>query len=88
MDLLAIVYVTKWHGFRQIGNSVPPLLWHAVASKIMDVVGSRAEAEGPRRMGGLSLLEFNMSNAAAHWGVPATVIPRRIRRREAEQAHA
>ena len=76
-------YVTKWHG-----NSVPPLLWQAVASKIMDVVGSRAQSEDPRRMGGLSLLEFNVSNAAAHCGVPATVIPRRIRRSEAEKAHA
>lgn len=26
---------TKWHGFRQIGNSVPPLLARAVAQKIM-----------------------------------------------------
>ena len=26
---------TKWHGFRQIGNSVPPLLARAVAKKIM-----------------------------------------------------
>jgi DNA (cytosine-5)-methyltransferase 1 len=81
-------HVTKWHGFRQVGNSVPPLLGQAVASKIMEVLGSRAEAEGPRRMGGLSLLEFNMSDAAAHYGVPANVIPHRTRKSEAEKANA
>lgn len=29
-------HVTKWHGFRQIGNSVPPLLARAVAQQIFD----------------------------------------------------
>ncbi|MFM6055520.1 MAG: DNA cytosine methyltransferase, partial [Sphaerospermopsis kisseleviana] len=28
---------TKWHGFRQIGNSVPPLLAQAVAAEIIKV---------------------------------------------------
>src|ERR1039457_3844915 len=73
-------HVTKWHGFRQVGNSVPPLLGQAVASKIMEQVGSRVEAEGPRRMGAISLLEFNMSDAAALYGVPANVIPHRTRK--------
>jgi DNA (cytosine-5)-methyltransferase 1 len=30
---------TKWHGFRQIGNSVPPLLGKAVAKKIINALG-------------------------------------------------
>ena len=29
------VHVTKWHGFRQIGNSVPPLLARAIGAEIM-----------------------------------------------------
>jgi len=36
---------TKWHGFRQIGNSVPPLLARAVAKRIRDVI----VGEGRRR---------------------------------------
>jgi len=29
---------TKWHGFRQVGNSVPPLLAAALASKLLQVL--------------------------------------------------
>lgn len=39
-------------------------------------------------MGALSLLEFNMSDAAARYGVPANVIPHRIRKGETEKPHA
>ena len=35
------LHVTKWHGFRQIGNSVPPLLGRAVASKIAEALDGR-----------------------------------------------
>lgn len=82
------LHVTKWHGFRQVGNSVLPLLGQGVALKIMEQVGSRVEAEDPRRMGAISLLEFKMSDAAARYGVPANVIPHRIRKSETEKAHA
>jgi DNA (cytosine-5)-methyltransferase 1 len=30
---------TKWHGFRQVGNSVPPLLGQAVGEKIIAALG-------------------------------------------------
>jgi DNA (cytosine-5)-methyltransferase 1 len=32
-------HATKWHGFREIGNSVPPLLGRAVAGEIMKALG-------------------------------------------------
>ena len=32
---------TIWHGFMQVGNSVPPLMARAVAIEIMNAVGSR-----------------------------------------------
>jgi DNA (cytosine-5)-methyltransferase 1 len=31
-------HVTKWHGFRQVGNSVPPLLAKAIAREILQVL--------------------------------------------------
>lgn len=73
-------HVTKWHGFRQIGNSVPPLLARSVAAAVMRAMGS-----APRRpkvaleLGSPDLLSMEMSEASAHYGVPPSVIPRRAR---------
>jgi len=33
------MHSTKWHGFREVGNSVPPLLAKAVASQIVEALG-------------------------------------------------
>jgi DNA (cytosine-5)-methyltransferase 1 len=73
-------HVTKWHGFRQIGNSVPPLLARAVARKIAEALGS-APGRPVRtlELGDPALLALDMSRAAAKYGVPADVIPKRIR---------
>ena len=75
-------HVTKWHGFRQVGNSVPPLLGQAVAAKLMEQLGKKVDAQMPRRVGDPSLLECKMSGAAERYGVSVTVIPQRIRRIE------
>lgn len=32
---------TVWHGFRQVGNSVPPLLSRAIADQILPLIGSK-----------------------------------------------
>ncbi len=81
-------HVTKWHGFRQVGNSVPPLLGQAVASKIMEQVGGSLESNSVRQSGDPRLLQFKMSDAAQHYGVPLTVIPQRIRKVEHAPTHA
>ena len=73
-------HVTKWHGFRQVGNSVPPLLGRAVASSVMHQIAGPSIVNELRRTGDSRLLEFNMSEAAKYYGVPHTVIPQRIRK--------
>jgi DNA (cytosine-5)-methyltransferase 1 len=73
-------HVTKWHGFRQVGNSVPPLLGQAVASKIMELVSNKTESDEERSVGDSALLQLNMSEAAEHYGVAADTVPQRIRR--------
>lgn len=73
-------HMTKWHGFRQIGNSVPPLLGRAVASELlhaMDLVARR-----PRKslaLGSGSLLQMTMSEAAAYYDVAGDVVGKRLR---------
>jgi len=74
-------HVTKWHGFRQIGNSVPPLLGHAIAGKIIEALG--IEPSKPNvaiTPGDGVLLNLNMRQAADHFGVPASVIGQRTRK--------
>ncbi|MEA5620066.1 DNA cytosine methyltransferase [Cronbergia sp. UHCC 0137] len=73
-------HVTKWHGFRQIGNSVPPLLAKAVATEIIKVLGVKLEQPKlVQDLGDISLLTGDMSQAAKYFGVNPHVIEPRIR---------
>ncbi|MGE5529862.1 MAG: DNA cytosine methyltransferase [Patescibacteria group bacterium] len=79
-------HVTKWHGFRQIGNSVPPLLARAVAAQIIKALGVRPiKPVEPMPLGDERLLKFDMREAANHFGVSPSVIPPRRRMTEAER---
>jgi DNA (cytosine-5)-methyltransferase 1 len=71
---------TKWHGARQVGNSVPPLLARAVAKKVIEALC--AKPPKPRRTirpGDEKLLKMNMKAACSHFGVSDSVIPKRIK---------
>lgn len=71
-------HVTKWHGFRQVGNSVPPLLAKAVAQEIIRALNINPLKPGVKhKLGAVKNLEFNMSQAANVYGVdPHTIAPR------------
>lgn len=62
---------TKWHGFRQVGNSVPPMLGRAIASsllKAMQHMPMRPSRSIP--LGDKALLEMNYAEAAGYFGIP------------------
>ena len=73
---------TKWHGFRQIGNSVPPLLAQAVAGEIIKSLGIEPfQTKCVKELGDISLLTLDMSEAAKYFGVSRHVIEPRTRKK-------
>jgi DNA (cytosine-5)-methyltransferase 1 len=80
------LHATKWHGFRQIGNSVPPRLGRAVASSIITALGIQpTKPENKIQLGDSTLLTMNMGQAAAHFSVMRNVIAQRERKLTEEQ---
>jgi DNA (cytosine-5)-methyltransferase 1 len=76
-------HVTKWHGFRQIGNSVPPLLAKAVASEIIRVLEiSPVKPIERLSLDDEKLLQFNMGQAAKYYNVPISCIEPRKRKNQ------
>ncbi len=74
-------HTTKWHGFRQIGNSVPPLLGRAIASSIvkaLEIVPTKPKKT--LAQGSPSLLGLDMGNAARYFDVPRDTIAQRTRK--------
>ena len=80
-------HLTKWHGFRQIGNSVPPLLAKAIATEIISILEIvPVKPTNARQLGDDSLLKLNMSQAAERFGVAENIIePRKRKKKEGEE---
>ena len=71
-------HATKWHGFRQIGNSVPPLLAKAVAGQIiksLEIIPTKPlqKYNLPSR----DLLQFKMTQAEEYHNLETRAIARR-----------
>ncbi|MEK0195575.1 DNA cytosine methyltransferase, partial [Microcoleus anatoxicus] len=61
-------HVTKWHGFRQVGNSVPPLLAKAVAAQIIRALGVQViKPTAKLTWGDDSLLKLNWLEAEKYY---------------------
>lgn len=74
------LHSTKWHGMRQIGNSVPPLLAQAVASQLIKSLGAKPLKPAEKQiLGDPELLEFNMSQAAFYFDVDPDIAGKRTR---------
>jgi DNA (cytosine-5)-methyltransferase 1 len=74
-------HVTKWHGFRQIGNSVPPMLGRAVAGEIMNALEAKSlKPTKVLRLTKTNLLSLDMGAAAKYFKVPHGTIAQRTRK--------
>jgi DNA (cytosine-5)-methyltransferase 1 len=74
-------HATKWHGCRQIGNSVPPLLARAVAKEL--VKAQQISLSKPQEIlipGQDSWLSLDMSHASERFQVPRDTIAQRTRK--------
>jgi DNA (cytosine-5)-methyltransferase 1 len=81
-------HITKWHGFRQIGNSVPPLLGRAIAAAVVTAMGiTPSRPTEALALGDPALLSMNMGEAAEYFSVARTVIAQRTRKEKAENEH-
>jgi DNA (cytosine-5)-methyltransferase 1 len=72
---------TIWHGFREIGNAVIPLLARELGMTIVDALGVDSTLLHKRELKEVpdSLLSFNVTRASEFWGVSCDVIPKRKR---------
>lgn len=72
---------TIWHGFREIGNAVVPLVAKCVGDELIRCLGVDTSNIEMKTIGGAEsqLLTYNMGQASSYWGIPNNVIPKRKR---------
>jgi len=74
------LHTTKWHGFREIGNSVPPMLGRAVASELIAAMNiSPKKPAKVLKLGPEWLLKLKMNDAARYYGVADNIVGKRLR---------
>ncbi|MGB3402695.1 MAG: DNA cytosine methyltransferase [Microcoleaceae cyanobacterium] len=73
-------HVTKWHGFRQVGNSVPPFLAASVAAEIIKLLEVNLKKPQEKiKLKNDELLTFNPIQAAKFYQINPDLRPTRKR---------
>lgn len=75
-------HATKWHGFRQVGNAVPPPLACSVAHQIVAAAGLQPprRTDQPLELGEPTLLKVALTEAARRYGLDQDRLPADVRR--------
>ena len=73
-------HVTKWNGFRQIGNSVPARLGRAVGETILAADQVTPTKGTPTKLGSTDLLRMTGRQAHEYFGLLTRAIPQRNRK--------
>lgn len=61
-------HITKWHGFREVGNAVPPLLARALGRQIINILEVKPVMPAtPLELGNPQLLRFSQLQASKYW---------------------
>ena len=70
---------TIWHGFREIGNAVIPLLAKSLGTEIIKCLNIDLSTLEIKELNSIddSILSYNMKQASEFWQVPHDVIPKR-----------
>lgn len=75
------LHATKWHGLRQIGNSVPPRLAGAVAAEVAKALGrDPITPQLALPASDDALLTMSLQAAADHFSYPRDLLPYDVRR--------
>jgi DNA (cytosine-5)-methyltransferase 1 len=69
-------HVTKWHAFRQIGNSLPPMMARAIGAELVAALGLQPEKPSEAiALGDANLLALATADAAKHFRVAIDDVP-------------
>lgn len=76
-----LFHETIWHGFREIGNAVIPLLAKAIGDeiiKVLEVDINQLEVRNLEKVD-LKFMAYNMDKASNYWNISNDIIPKRKR---------
>lgn len=71
------LHETKWHGFRQIGNAVAPMIGRAIGQAVVSALEVEPQKpESTVAMGDTSLLRLKMGEAVNHFNARPDQVPK------------